>query len=92
MQVTTQNNLAEEWVRILAKGMITIPKGFRDELGMKEGEIAKIRKVGKRLIIEPREIADYEVYSDKELSKMLAEDKLPSKLAKSTEKIWSDLE
>lgn len=92
MQVTTQDNLAEEWVRILAKGMITIPKGFRDELGIKEGEIAKIRKVGKRLVIEPREITDYEVYSDKELSKMLEEDKLPSKLTKTTEKIWSDLE
>lgn len=92
MQTVVKSEFPEEWIRILTKGMITIPKVFRDELGIKEGEIAKIRKVGKRLVIEPREIADYEVYSDKELAKMLAEDKLPRKLAKSAEKIWSDLE
>lgn len=46
----------EEWVKILSKGLITIPKSFRDELGLKEGEIAKVKKIGKRLVIEPREI------------------------------------
>lgn len=92
MQTVIKSEFPEEWIRVLTKGMITIPKVFRDELGMKEGEIAKIRKVGKRLVIEPREIADYEVYSDKELAEMLAEDKLPGKLAKNAEQIWSDLE
>jgi len=46
----------EEWVKILAKGLITIPKSFRDELGLKEGEVAKVKKIGTKIIIEPREI------------------------------------
>jgi len=87
----TKPDFPTEWIRILTKGMITIPKAFREELGMKEGEIAKIKKVGQRLIIEPREIADYEVYSDKELKTMLEEDKLPKKLASEANYLWSDL-
>lgn len=92
MQIKASGGYQEEWVKILAKGMITIPKAFRDELGIKEGEVAKIKKIGRRLLIEPREIADYEVYSDKEFKKMLKEDKLPRKLAAIASSIWSDLE
>lgn len=82
----------EEWVKILAKGMITIPKSFRDALGIKKGEVAKIKKIGQRLLIEPREVADYEVYGDKEFKKMLKEDKLPQKLASIAASYWPDLE
>lgn len=76
--------VTEEWVKILGKGMVTIPKKFRDDLGMREGEVARIRKVGKRLVIEPRNFADYEVYSDADLRAMLAADKLPKKFTKSS--------
>lgn len=82
----------EEWVKILAKGMITIPKSFREELGIREGEVARIKKIGRRLVIEPRELIDYEVYSDKELREMIKEDKLPSQLAKEAIALWPDLE
>lgn len=92
MQTIIKTEFPEEWIRVLTKGMITIPKVFRDELGIKEGEIAKIRKIGKRLVIEPREITDYEVYSDNELTKMLAEDKLPKNLAEKASELWSDLD
>lgn len=82
----------EEWVKILAKGMITIPKSFRDALGIKKGEVAKIKKIGQRLLIEPREVVDYEVYGNKEFKKMLKEDKLPQKLASIAASYWPDLE
>lgn len=85
MPITTQ------WVKILTKGMITIPKPFREELGIKKGEVARIKKVGQRLIIEPREVADYEVYSDQELKEMLKEDQLPAKLASKAASLWPDL-
>ena len=94
MQVSTKPTKSEfpaEWVKILSKGMITIPKAFRDGLGIKEGEIARIKKVGRRLVIEPREIADYEVYSDEELETMLKEDRLPAKLASEADCLWPDL-
>ena len=81
----------QEWVKILTKGMITIPKSFREELGVKEGEVARIKKIGQRLVIEPREVADYEVYSDGELKEMLEEDKLPVNLAKKAASLWPDL-
>lgn len=94
MQISTKptkSELPAEWVKILSKGMITIPKAFRDGLGIKEGEIARIKKIGRRLVIEPREIADYEVYSDEELKTMLKEDKLPQKLASEANSLWPDI-
>ena len=93
MSVATavKNGRQEEWVKVLAKGMITIPKGFRDKLGVKEGEVARIRKVGRRLVIEPRELVDYEVYEKKEFKEMLKEDQLPSSLAKKIFLLWPDL-
>lgn len=81
----------EEWVKVLAKGLITIPKRFREDLGIKEGEVAKVRKVGTRLIIEPREEREYELYTDEELKEMLAADKLPRREAKKVKAVWSDI-
>ena len=44
------SNSQEEWVRILGKGMVTIPKSWRDELGLTEGEVVKAKKVGNKAI------------------------------------------
>lgn len=91
MQTLSKTQSREEWVKILAKGLVTIPKSFREQLNIREGEVARIRKVGRRLVIEPREIADYEVYSDEELKSMLKEDELPVKITKKVGELWPDL-
>jgi AbrB family looped-hinge helix DNA binding protein len=83
--------VTEEWVKILGKGMVTIPKKFRDDLGMREGEVARIRKVGRRLVVEPRDVADYETYSDRELRDIIEADRLSPKLAKKARLLWADL-
>ena len=83
--------MAEEWVKILGKGMVTIPKKFRDDLGIREGEVARIRKVGNRLVVESRDAATYEIYSDRELREMMLADKLAAKLARKARSVWSDL-
>lgn len=80
-----------EWVKILTKGLVTLPKNFRDSVGIREGDVARIKKVGRRLVIEPRDLADYEVYSNKELTQMLRDDKLPRSLRKKATKIWPEL-
>ena len=81
-----------EWVKVLNKGLVTLPKNFRDTVGIREGDVAKVRMVGRRLVIEPRDLADYEVYSQKEFKQMLQADKLPKLLAKKTAKIWPELQ
>ena len=63
--------------------MVTIPKSWRDELGITEGDVIKAKKEGKRVIIEPQpyQSVPYRVYSDEEIDEFLKEDKLPAKLA-----------
>ena len=34
-----QSDTQEEWVNVLSKGLITIPKKMRDEVGIKEGDV-----------------------------------------------------
>ena len=91
MPLTAKSDHPTQWVKILSKGMLTIPKAFREELGIKAGEVARVKKIGRRLIIEPRQSVDYEVYSNRELEQMLKEDKLPPKLAKQAVSFWPDL-
>ncbi len=91
MKTISASDYPQEWVKILAKGMITIPKPLREGMGLKEGEVAKIKRVGKRLVIEPREVTDYELFSDRELETMLEEDKLPQTLADEAAALWPDL-
>ncbi len=91
MQLQPQNQPQEAWIKVLAKGVITIPKGFREKLGLKEGEVAKARVVGNQLIIESREAADYRLYSKEEIKNMVKEDQLSEPEASDSKKYWSDL-
>src|SRR3989344_5073165 len=69
----------EVWIKILAKGIVTIPKEFRKKLGLREGGVAKARVVGKQLIIESHEAVNYRIYSKEEIEGM----------AEKTKKFWS---
>lgn len=73
----------EEWLRILGKGMVTIPKSWREELEIKEGNMIRAKKEGNRIIIEtiPKD-TPYRIYSSAELKQFLKRDVLPSGLKK----------
>lgn len=72
-----QHLTQEQWLRVLDKGMVTIPKKWREELGFTKGKIVKAKKVKKRIFIEPVEDeAPYRIYTDKEIAAFLEEDKL----------------
>ncbi len=68
-----------EWIRVLGKGMITIPKKWRDELEIEEGAIIKAKKIDQKVIIESTQkasFAPYRIYSRTELNQFLEDDKL----------------
>ena len=68
----------EEWLRVLTKGMVTIPKAWREELGIKEGKIIKAKKIANKIIIEPIEKpVPYRIYSQDELNQFIKDDILP---------------
>ena len=74
---------SQEWLKVLGKGMITIPKRWREDLGLEKGEVVRAQKVGTRVIIEARSLdAPYRIYTDSEIENFLKEDKLPQSLSK----------
>lgn len=84
----------ETWVKVLSKGVITIPKEMRLQLGLEEGDIARAKVVGDKLIIESRKTAQYEelrLYTKEQIEQFVKEDQLPEPLAKEVAKRWSDL-
>lgn len=84
IQTMTQLTTAkpqEEYLRILSKGMVTIPKAWRDELGIEEGVIVKAQKLGNRLVIEPQAASvPYRIFSDQQIEEWLKEDQLSKNL------------
>lgn len=68
--------IAEEIVKIQPKGLLTIPKEFRLELGLEENTLARLKKEKGRLIIEPVRLLPYSVrrYTDEEIEGFLALD------------------
>lgn len=77
----------EEWLRVLTKGMITIPKAWRDDLGFKEGGMVKARKSHDTIVIEPvQRQVPYRIYSKAQLKEFLKSDKLPDKLSKAIDR------
>lgn len=77
-------NHQEEWLKVLGKGMVTLPKRWRDEMDLKEGDVVKAKKEGNKVVLESSTVsfAPYRVYSDDEIEEFLVEDSLPSTLAK----------
>ena len=77
-------NTNQEWLKILGKGMVTLPKKWREELGFKEGDIIKAKKEGNRVVIEPQKTSSvpYRLYNDAEIEAFLREDKIPQVLIK----------
>lgn len=84
MRQTVFNTNQQEWLKILGKGMVTIPKKWREEMGITSGDIVKARKEGNRVVIEPQQtnLAPYRVYTDSEIESFLMEDVLPESFAK----------
>ena len=90
MNQTMQNINKEEWLKVLGKGMITLPKRWRDEMGIENGDVVRAKKEGDTVVIEAkpqaRPSAPYRVYSDEEIKEFLAEDKLPEGVAENVRK------
>ena len=60
-------------IKILPKGLITIPKRFRQSLGLEENGLARVKQNAGRLIVEPVRTLTYPVrsYTDAEIDEFL---------------------
>lgn len=78
------SDVQQEWLKVLGKGMVTLPKKWREEMGITNGDIVKAKKDGNKVIIEgiQKKTAPYRIYSTTEINEFLKEDKLSEKLAK----------
>lgn len=45
-------------VRVLEHGQVTIPKQFREFLGLEKGDLAEAQLEGKRIVITPKKLVE----------------------------------
>ena len=87
MKQITIDKSQKEYLRILGKGMVAIPKQWREELGLEEGGLVKAQKVGSKMIIEAQsKTVPYRIFSKEEIETWLEEDRFSASLAKKVEK------
>ena len=66
-----------EWLKVLGKGMLTIPNQWRDELGIQTGEMVQAEKTPLGVLIRPiKKKAPYRVYSRADLLQFVQDDHL----------------
>ncbi|OGE37849.1 hypothetical protein A3B45_02795 [Candidatus Daviesbacteria bacterium RIFCSPLOWO2_01_FULL_39_12] len=71
----------EEIVKIQPKGLVTIPKKFRNELGFAENSLVRIKEEKGRLVMEVVRTLSYPVrsYTDSEIDQFFELDEKESK-------------
>lgn len=76
-----QQVILEDIVKMQPKGLLTIPKRFREELGFEEDGLVRVKKEKGRIVLEPVRILDYPVrsYSKEEIDEFLALDRKEAK-------------
>ena len=76
-------------VKILPKGLVTIPKKLRQDIGLEENGLARIKKEGKRLILEPVNVVSYPLreYPVQEIKQFIKEDRLSPALKRKVKKL-----
>jgi AbrB family looped-hinge helix DNA binding protein len=78
----------EEIVKLQPKGLITIPKKFRELLDLEENGLVKVRIEKDRLVIEPIIVLPYKVrsYTNKEIEEFFKLDNKQSKELKKSKR------
>lgn len=93
MNQAATNITQEEWLKVLGKGMVTLPKKWRDEMRIQNGDILKAKKEGNKVIIESAQSpkTPYRVYTKAEIDEFLKEDAMPQKLAQKVRQNLSNI-
>ncbi len=92
MQQTSLPTGNTEWVKILNKGVITLPKKLRDQAGIQPGDVARARVSGKSIIIESRDaVDDVRIFTEEDFARWDREDKLPPELAEKYKDLLEDV-
>ena len=71
-------------IKVLAKGQITIPSEFREELGIEAETLLSVSLVGDHLEVIPlhRSVESLRRYTRQDISRFLEEDKLDEETAR----------
>lgn len=79
-----QRVILEEIVKLQPKGLLTIPKKLREDLGFEENGLVRVKKDKGRLVLEPVRVLAYPVrtYTKQDLEEFIEFDRKEAKQLK----------
>lgn len=84
----TTDERQEDILRVLTKGMVTIPKKWRERLAIQTGDRVRAYLKERQIVFEPMEQkAPYRIYSQAELDEFEKNDALPPSLRRKVKRI-----
>ena len=88
MSIKIKDEKQEDILRVLTKGMVTIPKKWRERLAIQAGDRVRASLRERQIIVEPMEQkAPYRIYSQEELDEFAKNDTLPLSLKPKVKRI-----
>ncbi|KKQ37745.1 MAG: hypothetical protein US54_C0026G0004 [Candidatus Roizmanbacteria bacterium GW2011_GWA2_37_7] len=87
-----QQDIQEEWIKILSNGLITIPKAWREQTGIREKDVVKAKLINNKIILEPQnQERKVRIFSNEEVNRWLKDDILTQEMADETKEVWNDI-
>ena len=65
-----------ETLVVSSRGQITLPAALRKRLGIKSGDVVILEDRGNEIVLKPGIVLEIQHYSDEQIAKLDAEDKL----------------
>lgn len=77
--MSTSSPLPAQWLKVLTKGMVTLPKSWREEFGLTKGSVIQATKRDRTIILKAADPAQsatvpYRIYTRTELNEFVNDD------------------
>lgn len=77
--MSTASPIPSQWLKVLTKGMVTLPKSWREEFGLTKGSVIQATKRDRTIILKAADPAQsatvpYRIYARNELDEFVNDD------------------
>ena len=80
--------VAEEIVKLSGEGAVALPARIRKELGLREGDIMRVRVVDGSIQLTPAEVMPIELYTEERIAEFLAAAEMTDEELERSRRAW----
>lgn len=78
----------EEIAQVSGRGTVTLPSKIRKELGLREGDVLRVRVVGGSIQLTPATLMPIELYTEERIAEFMAAAQLSDEELDAVDEAW----